>query len=228
MKGNVLFISGIDTNVGKTYATGAMAAALAAQGVRVTTQKMIQTGCRIESEDIAAHRRLQGTGPTDEDWAGWTCPYIFTYPCSPHMAAERDGKAIDTARITEATRLLCERYEVVLLEGAGGLMVPVDRTRTTIDYVCEQGYPVVLVTSGKLGSINHTLLSLAACRQYGLEIRAVIYNLYPEEDAAIAENTWEYLSAYLEKHHPHTAFVPLQACSPDNASDALPVEGWLR
>lgn len=227
MKGQVFFISGIDTNVGKTYATGAMAAALAAQGARVTTQKMIQTGCRDESEDIASHRLLQGIGPTEEDRAGLTCPYIFTYPCSPHMAAERDGKTIDTARIAEATRLLGERYDVVLLEGAGGLMVPIDRCRTTIDYIREQGYPVVLVTSGKLGSINHTLLSLAVCRQYGVEVRAVVYNLYPEEDASISENTRQYLAGYLKKYHPRAAFVPLQPCCPGNAPEAIPVAGWL-
>lgn len=228
MEGHVFFITGIDTNVGKTYATGAMAAALAVQGVRVITQKMIQTGCTEESEDIAAHRQLQGIGPTDEDAVGWTCPYIFTYPCSPHMAAGRDGKTIDTSRIAEATRRLCERYDVVLLEGAGGLMVPVDDDHTTIDYIREQGYPVVLVTSGKLGSINHTLLSLTVCRQYELEVRAVVYNFYPEEDAAISENTQKYLVAYLEKYHPHTVFVPLRECRPGYAAEAISVSEWLR
>ena len=90
-KGKVLFISGIDTSVGKTAATGAIAKALAKAGKQVITQKMIQTGCVEVSEDIEEHRRIQGIPFTEEDKAGLTCPYIFTYPCSPHMAAAKDG-----------------------------------------------------------------------------------------------------------------------------------------
>ena len=126
MKGTVLFITGIDTNIGKTFATGMIACALAGKGKRVITQKMIQTGCTEISEDIVMHRKIQGIPFTEEDKAGLTCPYIFTYPCSPHMAAEKDGKTIDLSVITEATRRLQEKYEYVLLEGAGGLMVPND------------------------------------------------------------------------------------------------------
>ena len=177
MKGTVLFITGIDTNIGKTFATGMIACALAGKGKRVITQKMIQTGCTEISEDIEMHRKIQGIPFTEEDKAGLTCPYIFTYPCSPHMAAEKDGKTIDLSVITEATRRLQEKYEYVLLEGAGGLMVPNDFHSLTIDYVKEQGYPVILVTSGKLGSINHTLLSLYACKQHGITVPAVVYNL---------------------------------------------------
>ena len=125
------------------------------------------------------------------------------------MAAERDGRTIDLATITEATRKLQEKYEYVLLEGAGGLMVPNDFNSLTIDYVKEQNYPVLLVTSGKLGSINHTLLSLFACKQYGVEVKALVYNLYPEIDKLIADNTMEYLTQYLEKEFPGTELITL-------------------
>ena len=81
-KENVLFISGIDTNVGKTVATGMIAKALAKAGKKVITQKMIQTGCEHVSEDIEAHRQIQGIPFTDEDTRGLTCPYIFTSPFS--------------------------------------------------------------------------------------------------------------------------------------------------
>lgn len=155
------------------------------------------------------HRQLQDIPFAEEDKAGLTCPYIFTYPCSPHMAAERDGRTIDLSTITEATRKLQEKYEYVLLEGAGGLMVPNDFNSLTIDYVKKQNYPVLLVTSGKLGSINHTLLSLFACKQYGVEVKALVYNLYPETDKLIADNTMEYLTQYLEKEFPGTAFICL-------------------
>lgn len=192
-KGKVIFISGIDTGVGKTAATGALAKALAAAGKKVITQKMVQTGCEQVSEDIEEHRRIQGIPFTEEDRAGLTCPYIFTYPCSPHMAAARDGGKIDTAVITRATERLCERYEYVLLEGAGGLMVPNDFDSLTIDYIRDCHYPLVLVTSGKLGSLNHTLLSLYAARQMGIHVQAIVYNRYPSIDPLIEENSLEYL-----------------------------------
>lgn len=192
-KGKVIFISGIDTNVGKTAATGAIAKALAAAGKRVITQKMIQTGCTQISEDIEEHRRVQGIPLLEEDREGLTCPYVFTYPCSPHMAAAKDGRKIDLSVVTKATEVLRERYDYVLLEGAGGLMVPNDFQSLTIDYIREQGYPLVLVTSGKLGSINHTLLSLFAAQQYGIPVQAIVYNQYPHIDALIEANTLEYL-----------------------------------
>ena len=191
-KGNVYFISGIDTSVGKTAATGAIAKALAQAGKRVITQKMIQTGCEQVSEDIEEHRRIQGIPFTEEDREGWTCPYIFSYPCSPHMAAAKDGRTIDLQVITQATERLRERYEYVLLEGAGGLMVPNDFQSLTIDYIRDQSYPLILVTSGKLGSINHTLLSLFAAEQYGIPVKAIVYNQYPHIDALIEANTLEY------------------------------------
>lgn len=213
MKSKVLFVTGIDTNIGKTFATGMIARALADEGKRVITQKMIQTGCERISEDIEMHRRLQGIPFTEEDKAGLTCPYVFTYPCSPHMAAEKDGRTIDLSVITDATRKLQEKYEYVLLEGAGGLMVPNDFHSLTIDYVKEQGYPVILVTSGKLGSINHTLLSLYACKQYGIPVKAVIYNLYPPTDELITANTLQYLTQYLAKEFPGTALLALPEAS---------------
>lgn len=209
MKGTVLFISGIDTNIGKTVATGILARSLAKEGKTVITQKMIQTGCTAVSEDIEMHRHLQGIPFTAEDRAGLTCPYLFSYPCSPHMAAAKDEREIDLSVITEATRQLQQKYEYVLLEGAGGLMVPNSFDSLAIDYVKEQEYPVVLVTSGKLGSINHTLLSLFACRQYGLPVKALLYNLCPPTDPLITDNTLEYLAQYLQKEWPETALLLL-------------------
>lgn len=207
MNGKVFFISGIDTGVGKTIATGLLAKAFADQGKSVITQKMVQTGCTEISEDIEMHRRLQGIPLTAEDREGLTCPYVFTYPCSPHMAAVRDKRVIDLSVITAATHRLQEVYEFVLLEGAGGLMVPIEGTLLAIDYIRECNYPLILVTSGKLGSINHTLLSLFACRQYGMEVKAVVYNLFPEEDRLITDNTSEYLKKYLDTYHPQTALL---------------------
>lgn len=209
MKGTVFFVSGIDTNVGKTIATGLLARTLAAKGHSVITQKMIQTGCTRVSEDIEMHRRLQALPLQGDDLDGLTCPYLLSYPCSPHMAAEKEGVAIDPDVITRATEQLRQRYEYVLLEGAGGLMVPNRPDALTIDYIRERNYPLILVANGKLGSINHTLLSLFAARQYGIEVRALVYNTYPQEDKLIEQNTLDYLQHYLWQEFPRTQLILL-------------------
>ena len=218
-KQQVLVISGIDTNIGKTYATGMLARALMKQGEKVITQKMIQTGCHELSEDIEMHRQIQQLPLQPEDLSGLTCPYLFSYPCSPHMAAEKDGVLIDLARITQATQELQKKYDWVLLEGAGGLMVPHDNESLAIDYVQACGYPIILVTSGKIGSINHTLLSLFACRQYGIPVKAIVYNLCPKTDELITTNTLAYLRQYLKKHHPETGIILLPEYTEENNTE---------
>ena len=165
MSAAIYFVSGIDTEIGKTYATGYLAKLWTEQGRRVITQKLVQTGNVDISEDIEKHREIMGSGWFQEDHDKLTMPEIFTYPASPHLATRLDGRDLDFAKIEAATKELAQRFEVVLLEGAGGLMVPLTTELLTIDYIAQHQFPVILVTSGRLGSINHTLfiLSLLFC-----------------------------------------------------------------
>lgn len=134
-------------------------------------------------------------------------PEIFSYPCSPHLAARIDHRPINFSKIEQATLELANRYDTVLVEGAGGLMVPLTEEYLTIDYIAEKGYPLVFVTSGKLGSINHTLLSFEAIRSRGIILHTVLYNLYPTlEDSTIQEDTLQYIQNYLKKHFPNIQF----------------------
>ena len=208
MEKNVLFVSGIDTDAGKSYATGFLARELNAHGERTITQKLIQTGNVGYSEDIDLHRKIMGIGYTADDLEGLTMPEIFSYPASPHLAARLDNRAVDFKKIAAATAELSRRYDKVLLEGAGGLMVPLTEELLTIDYVAQQGYPLVFVTSGKLGSINHTLLSFEAIRHRGIELHTVMYNLYPTvEDKTIQEDTQAFIRHFVKQHFPNAAFV---------------------
>ena len=135
-------------------------------------------------------------------------PEIFSYPCSPHLAAEIDKRSIDFDKIERATQTLSERYDAVLLEGAGGLMVPLTRELLTIDYVAQKQYPLVFVTSGRLGSINHTLLSLEAMTRRGICLHTLAYNLFPEEDdEIIRRDTEEYMRDLLKREYPEAEFV---------------------
>lgn len=202
-----IFISGIDTDAGKTYATAYYARMLAGRGVSVVTQKFIQTGCRDTSEDIEAHRRLTGSGPLPEDEAHLTAPIIFSYPASAQLAARIDGCEIDTSLIANATEELLRRYDRVLIEGAGGLMVPITDDYFAIDYVAGHKLPVILTTNSRLGSINHTILSLEALKSRGIELRGVIYNRYFDSDPEISEDTRSFIARYLQRHFSDAEFI---------------------
>lgn len=208
MKNGIYFISGIDTDAGKSYCTAWLARRLAESGKRVITQKFIQTGNVGHSEDIDLHRRIMGSGYLPEDREGLTMPEIFSYPCSPHLAARIDHRPIDFQKIEQATDELARRYDIVLVEGAGGLMVPLTEEYLTIDYIADHRYPLLFVTSGRLGSINHTLLALEAIRQRSISLHTVLYNLYPTvEDKTIQEDTMCYIRTHLQKHFPDTRML---------------------
>jgi len=210
MKQNVYFVSGIGTNVGKSYATGWIARQWNANGIKTITQKLIQTGNSGISEDIELHRKIMGTGLLPEDREGLTMPEIFTYPCSPHLAAEIDGRQIDFGKIEKATEELSAGFDAVLLEGAGGLMVPLTRELLTIDYVRRKGYPLIFVTSGMLGSISHTLLALEAAKSRGMELKALVFNSFPhEDDETISNDTQEYLKDMLATEFPGAEYLEI-------------------
>lgn len=214
MKAEIYFVSGIDTDIGKSVATGYLAKQWCEQGFKTITQKIIQTGNIDISEDIRKHRDIMGCGLLPEDQQKLTMPEIFSYPASPHLATKLDGRELDFAKIQYATDVLVDHYERVLIEGAGGLMVPLTEDVLTIDYIKQQNYPVILVTSGRLGSISHTLLSLAAIQQYGIHLHAVAFNHKDNaKDEVIANDTIRYLKAYLNKHFKQAEWwdVPLLA-----------------
>ena len=210
MSDSVYFVSGIDTGIGKTYATGYLAKLWNTQGQSTITQKLIQTGNVDISEDIEKHRDIMGTGWLPEDHEKLTMPEIFSYPASPHLATQLDGRDIDFDKIEKATQILQQRFDVVLLEGAGGLMVPLTTELLTIDYIEQKKLPVILVSSGRLGSINHTLLSLEALKQRGLSLYALAYNLNDEsQDELISKDTAQYLQNYLKQNFPEAKWFDI-------------------
>ncbi|MBZ4220097.1 MAG: dethiobiotin synthase [Chlorobium sp.] len=198
MSGTVIAISGIDTGIGKTYVTGLLAKALLQHGVRIITQKIVQTGCEGIAEDILEHRRLMGIEVQDADREKLTCPCVFRFPASPHLSASLEGAQINLLHIQQSTLALQQRYDLVLLEGVGGLLVPLAPDLLFADYIRDAGYPLLLVTSPRLGSINHTLLSIEACVKRGIFIRGVIYNYHQHVDKLIADDTREVIRHYLE------------------------------
>lgn len=229
---SVLFVSGIDTDIGKTYVTGMIAKALMQQGISVMTQKLVQTGVAINldngemriADDIITHRQLMDIPLQPCDLYFTTCPYRYQKPASPHLASKLSNQILDPDVITKATQRLQNDYKTVLLEGAGGLLVPINEQLSTLDYIAAQGYPVILVTSGRLGSINHTLLSLEAITQRGLQVHSVVYNHIHDAsvntDAEIANSTIEFLQNYLQQYYPTTYWLQLPYLENPALSDA--------
>jgi dethiobiotin synthetase len=211
-QGGVIAVTGIDTDIGKTIATGLLGRYLRLQGQRVITQKVAQTGCVSVSDDIITHRQLMGMGLQEVDGNGLTCPYIFPEPCSPHLAASLAGKEIECGVITAATIELRQGYDVVLLEGVGGLLVPLQDDCTLLDYLQETGYPLILVSSPRLGSINHTLAALELAKGRGLDVLGILYNRFKEDNPTIASDTAGVFSRYMRKHGFADCVVDFQGC----------------
>lgn len=213
MPEQVFFVTGIDTDAGKTYATAYLARRIMSQGKSVATQKFIQTGCTDSSEDIEKHRQLCGIGSLPEDLDHTTAPIIFTYPASAQLAAAIDGRTIDLDKVRQSTKALAAKYDTVLIEGAGGLMVPITDNYTTIDYIAAENLPSVLVTNGRLGSINHTLLSLEAIKNRGIPLAYVVYNRHFDSDPVIAADTLGFITRFLKSNFPETELIVMpEAC----------------
>ncbi|OFX56732.1 MAG: dethiobiotin synthase [Bacteroidetes bacterium GWA2_30_7] len=209
MKNKVIFVTGIDTDCGKTIVTGLLAKYLQNIGKKIITQKLVQTGCLDISEDIIFHRKIMKIALLEEDKNKTTCSYIFKLPASPRLAAKAENEEINIEKILNSTNILLEKFEYVLIEGAGGLYVPLNENITTIDYIKSNNYPVILVSSSKLGSINHTLLSLEAIKNKRLDLTALIYNEFPNKNSLITNDTKQYLQNYLKHNFPESKFYSI-------------------
>lgn len=188
-----LFITGVDTGVGKTYVAALIAKALVARGVRVGVYKPAASGCeeregKLVSDDAVALWEAAGR-PNDLQQV---CPQVFRAPLAPHLAARAEGKEIDAALLRSGLAAWQGQCEIVLVEGAGGLMSPLSDEDYVADLAYEFGYPLVVVAPNVLGVINQTLQTLitAAVFRDGLDVAGVVLNhVRPEEhDPSRASN----------------------------------------
>lgn len=176
-----LFITGTDTGVGKTIVTAALARALRLRGVNVGVMKPVTSGCseqggELISDDAELLAWAAGV-PCDED----VSPYRLREPIAPSEAAKIDGVRIDFERIAESYRRLAERHDFVLVEGAGGLMVPLSGGLLVADLIKRLELPLLVVSRPNLGTINHTVLTCFAAGQMELEVKGVVVNRFPAE-----------------------------------------------
>ncbi len=172
MKAIGLFVAGTDTGVGKTWCTVGLVAHLRALGRTAVAMKPVECGGREDSLALRLACGGDAAPPLDE-----INPYSLPDPLAP--ASMRPPPQIDFARILAAYRGLAADGEIVLVEGAGGWLVPLDRERTMADLAAALGLPVLVVAANRLGVLNHTLLTVRAIRAAGLECRGVFLNDLP-------------------------------------------------
>jgi dethiobiotin synthetase len=212
MTGKGIFITGTDTGVGKTIAAAALARLLHDRGVNVGVMKPVTSGClecdgKHLSEDAEVLAWGAGCDPVDPDIA----PYCLKAPIAPTVAASMEGVKIDFGLIRSAFQRLAARYDFVIVEGAGGLMVPLAGGLMVADLINSLALPALVIARPHLGTVNHTVLTCYAAKQLGIEVKGVIINNYPDAPDRAAESAPHLIGSL--------AGVPLLGIFPHVAED---------
>jgi dethiobiotin synthetase len=187
-----LFVTGTDTDVGKTYIAALIARQLRETGRRVGVYKPVASGCRrdgdrLVSDDAAQLWEAAGRPGTVEE----VCPQCYESPVAPNVAARMERRPIDEPRLRHGLDVWRERSDVLIVEGAGGWFSPLGDRTLVADLAVELRLPVVVVARNTLGTINHTLLTVRAIEAVGLSVACVVLNSIGEPDASSATNLAE-------------------------------------
>ncbi len=183
-----VFVTGSDTEVGKTVIAGAIAAAIKAHGLSVGVMKPVASGAKeiegkLVSEDAMYLKKIIDS--TDDD--DLVSPILLKPPIAPTIAASKTGVTIDIDKIMKAYEELTNRHDFVVVEGVGGLMVPIDDTHFVADLVRKMDLPLVIVSSDYLGTINHTLLTLEYAKSRNIRIKGIVINMLKNGDDFVQE-----------------------------------------
>ena len=188
-KKNGLFVTGTDTGVGKTLVTGGIAAVLRQQGLKVGVFKPIASGCRNDGMLISDDTEFLALCADADYSLSVITPVTYKTPAAPITCVGIEGRPIDYEEIAAAYTYLCDHTDVVLVEGIGGAMVPIDQEHTVLDLAVEFNLPTVIVARPNLGTINHSLLTIEAVRNAGLPVAGLVISGYNAFEADIAEET---------------------------------------
>jgi dethiobiotin synthetase len=219
-----LFVTGTDTGAGKTVLASAIAATLANRGERVAVFKPVVTGLEASDNPLPDHELLlssarSGQAPND------VAPYRFRPSLSPHLAAELAGVRIEPAVLLQAARRAAARADVLIVEGVGGLLVPLTPRYLVRDFAVDLGLPLVIAARPGLGTINHSLLTIEAARRARLRTAAVVLTPWPEEPTEMERSNRDTIASLGEIEV--ATLGPLYLGPPVNAVGVLPVDWWL-
>lgn len=182
-----VFVTGTDTDIGKTVITAGLAAVMQSLGYKAGVYKPFQSGAEekngfLISPDLSFVKQL-------DFYVETLCTYLLKPPTAPYIAAEIDGININLSTVRRDFQTMKQTCEVVLVEGAGGLMVPVTKEKLMLDVAKMLDIPIVIVIRPNLGTVNHTLLTINQANSAGLDVAGVIINRYPSETDDMAIKT---------------------------------------
>jgi dethiobiotin synthetase len=214
-----LFVTGTDTNVGKTHLASMIIRDLRQSGHRVGAYKPACSGAVIDAkgdrwDDIERLRSALGAEYPDD----LICPQRFLAPLAPPMAARAEGRQVDFDLLVHGAEHWQPHADLLIVEGAGGLLAPVAEAKTVADLAIAIGYPLIIVARCGLGTINHTLLTVEAARHRGLSVAGIVLNQSrPEDDFALAESNATAIAAHGQ--------IPILGIVAWGASDGLQRHG---
>jgi len=175
-----LFITGTDTDAGKTVVSAGILRLLKQNGVDAVPVKPVQTGGYPSDEGLLApdleFSLAAADIEPDHDEKKLMAPYVYDPACSPHLAGRMAQAYPEISKIDDCIQKLLQKHKAVVVEGAGGIMVPLNETETMLDLMKSLKYPVVLVSRLGLGTINHTLMSVQTLRSAGIELVGVVFS----------------------------------------------------
>jgi dethiobiotin synthetase len=184
-----IFITGTDTGVGKTVVSAGLALALKARGLKVGVMKPIATGCHGSDNHLISQDAVYLFEAAENEYTGLTSPSRFRNPLAPNVASVIEKKEVDLNAVRRAYRELQKHYDFIIVEGIGGLLVPIAKDYFVANLIREFRLPLVIVSRPALGTINHTLLTVDAAVIRGFDIRGIIFNRVPKVNYSIAEIT---------------------------------------
>ncbi|HWH09691.1 MAG TPA: dethiobiotin synthase [Solirubrobacteraceae bacterium] len=217
-------VTGTDTGVGKTVVAASIVAALVARGLRVAAHKPVLSGLDESVPGVSGDHELlaacAGMRPDE------VAPIRFGPAVSPHLAAALAGRTIDVPGIL--ARVAAIRADALIVEGVGGLLVPLAPGWDLRAFARELGLPVVIAARPGLGTINHTLLTLEAARGVGLDVRAVVVTPWPEHPSVLEQSNRETIEQLGEVDVATLGLVaPLAPAALARAGAGLPVDEWI-
>ncbi len=185
-----IFITGTDTGVGKTFVACGLIRAMKEKGLNVCPMKPVESGCRTSKGKLVpsdTNKLIKASGVNEP--IDLINPYRLKHPLAPSVAADIEGVKIERRKILSAHSRLSKKYDITIVEGAGGIMVPVYKKYLFLDLAKDLNLPVVIVSRPGLGTINHTLLTIDALKNKGLDIPGVIINSSEKNRKGLSEKT---------------------------------------
>ena len=181
-----IFITGTDTGVGKTVIAAGLALVLRSRGIKVGVMKPVATGCYGLEKRLISQDAVYLMEAAENEYPAYTSPSRFRNPLSPNVAAMLEKKEVDLNQIRAAYKELQKNYDFIIVEGIGGLLVPLAKDYYVANLIREFQLPMAIVSKSGLGTINHTLLTVDAALIRGFDIRGIIFNRMPTVNFSMA------------------------------------------